>query len=561
MFSTALKIDQLNDFLNLSEECVLPVNKDVKTYEVKLRNNATRHSTSSTKKVLVGLSDCMTCSGCLTSSEDVILRNRGYEDIAKKLESEQWAVVSIAPQTAFMFAAVYRVSYQTAFRRLSYLLRKLGAKKVYDMQLADAVAVQQAILEFKRYVDISGSNLDGQNSSTITACTVAGNHSFNSTAHVASINRQLPIITSHCPGWTTYAEKNLGPNVVSKISNKSSSQQIQGMLIKTLGRILDTSKLKKSTVVGHAFNGGYHGLENWSISTDMPTKIYHVVTAPCYDKKVEAMRHQGVDLKKLYNRMGITVDAEVFVDDVLSTSDLQKIMELYNIDFDTLPEMDLDPVFTQDHAAIFSQMFGKMFGTDVHVPEPYTYIRPSLKYSQSGGFAQELKQFAKKYLGIPDAEFEETINPDYREATLRSGNRIMKFVLAYGFRNVQNMLQKIKKQEDCQIAYIEVMACPGGCFNGAGQVLIPPEKPRGLPYIGKLLDMFRGQNDVEPAKLASALYHESSDYVCTDQRTDVVAITNTVIPTFSSYVGTDIVGTRFESTDPGQKSSVAALKW
>lgn len=39
----------------------------------------------------------------------------------------------------------------------------------------------------------------------------------------------------------------------------------------------------------------------------------------------------------------------------------------------------------------------------------------------------------------------------------------------YGFRNIQKAVQAIKKNK-CPYKYIEMMACPGGCFSGGGQV-------------------------------------------------------------------------------------------
>jgi Iron only hydrogenase large subunit, C-terminal domain len=41
--------------------------------------------------------------------------------------------------------------------------------------------------------------------------------------------------------------------------------------------------------------------------------------------------------------------------------------------------------------------------------------------------------------------------------------------LVYGFRSIQNLVRRIKRGE-CKYAFVEVMACPGGCLNGGGQV-------------------------------------------------------------------------------------------
>ena len=67
-------------------------------------------------------------------------------------------------------------------------------------------------------------------------------------------------------------------------------------------------------------------------------------------------------------------------------------------------------------------------------------------------------------------------NKDLMEVSLKSVPRadgsqltLLTFAQAYGFRNIQNVMRKIK-QGKCQYDYVELMACPSGCVNGGGQV-------------------------------------------------------------------------------------------
>ena len=67
-------------------------------------------------------------------------------------------------------------------------------------------------------------------------------------------------------------------------------------------------------------------------------------------------------------------------------------------------------------------------------------------------------------------------NKDLMEVHLKSKPRadgsqltLLTFAQAYGFRNIQNVMRKIK-QGKCQYDYVELMACPSGCVNGGGQV-------------------------------------------------------------------------------------------
>lgn len=49
------------------------------------------------------------------------------------------------------------------------------------------------------------------------------------------------------------------------------------------------------------------------------------------------------------------------------------------------------------------------------------------------------------------------------------GETVLKFALCYGFRNLQNIVRKIKIGK-CDYHFLEVMACPSGCLNGGGQI-------------------------------------------------------------------------------------------
>lgn len=49
-----------------------------------------------------------------------------------------------------------------------------------------------------------------------------------------------------------------------------------------------------------------------------------------------------------------------------------------------------------------------------------------------------------------------------KEATLEvDGVVVLRFAIANGFRNIQNLVQKLKSKR-CPYDYVEVMACPSG---------------------------------------------------------------------------------------------------
>lgn len=49
------------------------------------------------------------------------------------------------------------------------------------------------------------------------------------------------------------------------------------------------------------------------------------------------------------------------------------------------------------------------------------------------------------------------------------GKPTLKMAKAYGFRNIQNIVQKIKRKK-CDYHFVEIMACPSGCNNGGAQI-------------------------------------------------------------------------------------------
>ena len=86
-------------------------------------------------------------------------------------------------------------------------------------------------------------------------------------------------------------------------------------------------------------------------------------------------------------------------------------------------------------------------------------------------------------------------NADFRETTLLVDGEVrLRFAFAYGFRNIQNVVQQLKRQK-CEFDFVEIMACPSGCVNGGGQIRSDLERVRevyeGLPRLSEPLDLPR----------------------------------------------------------------------
>lgn len=77
------------------------------------------------------------------------------------------------------------------------------------------------------------------------------------------------------------------------------------------------------------------------------------------------------------------------------------------------------------------------------------------------------------YVGLVPRAHVPCRNKDFQEVTLEhEGQVLLRFAAAYGFRNIQNLVQKLKRGR-CPYHYVEVMACPAGArccrLGGLGQ--------------------------------------------------------------------------------------------
>lgn len=85
----------------------------------------------------------------------------------------------------------------------------------------------------------------------------------------------------------------------------------------------------------------------------------------------------------------------------------------------------------------------------------------------SGGYLEHILYYAAKQLfdfDLKEISYETLRNQDFKEVNLKIGGEVkLRFAMAYGFRNIQNIVQKIKKG-NCSYDYIEIMACPSGTF-------------------------------------------------------------------------------------------------
>lgn len=228
-------------------------------------------------------------------------------------------------------------------------------------------------------------------------------------------NKNLPMLASSCPGWVCYAEKTHGSFILPYISTTRSAQQIMGMLVKEF--------LSKKLGVGS-------------------NRMYHVTVMPCYDKKLEASRED------FYSEVNQSKD----VDCVITSIEIEQMLDMHKLNLMDCEAISMDWPWD--------------------TPEPSTHMWAH-ESSGSGGFSDHIFKYAAKELfgmDVTHFEYKNLRNPDFREIVLeKDGQLLLRFAVANGFRNIQNLVQKLKRGKS-SYHYVEVMACPSGCLNGGAQI-------------------------------------------------------------------------------------------
>ncbi|NXL88009.1 NARFL factor, partial [Alectura lathami] len=264
--------------------------------------------------------------------------------------------------------------------------------------------------------------------------------------------KALPMLASACPGWICYAEKTHGSFIIPYISTTKSPQQVMGSLIK--GHFAEQQHLA-------------------------PAQIYHVTVMPCYDKKLEASRPD------FFSQEHQTRD----VDCVITTGEVLKLLEQEGV---SLSDVDPAPLDTLFCSAAEEELTGHAGGG-------------------SGGYLEHVYRHAAKELfgvQVDTIQYKPLKNKDFQEVTLeKDGAVLLQFALAYGFRNIQNLVQKLKRGK-CPYHYVEVMACPSGCLNGGGQIKQEGEPSKDwLQHVEKLYESLQPEVPEENRAVAE-LYEQ-----------------------------------------------------
>uniref|UniRef100_A0A8C1BLC9 Nuclear prelamin A recognition factor n=1 Tax=Cyprinus carpio carpio TaxID=630221 RepID=A0A8C1BLC9_CYPCA len=346
---------------------------------------ATGEVKESTSVQQVLLSACLSCDGCVSEDEGQRISQQNLEEINRVLalnkkcdtSKHKILVVSVCPQSLPFFAIKFQLDVPAAAKKLCGFLKSVGVHYVFDTTVAASFSILESQREFvQRYR--------------------RKHHDSNA----------MPMFTSSCPGWIRYAERVLGSLVTPHICTARSPQQIMGSLVKDF-----FARQQKLT----------------------PDQIFHVVVAPCFDKKLEAVREE------FYKSILEIRD----VDCVLTSGEILHLMEQSKVTVEEVDSAPLDHVFGETTDPGMTRHEGR----------------------GSEGFLEHIfKHAAKELFGLDVQEivYKTLRNRDFQEVALeRDGETLLQFAAVYGFRNIQTLVHRMRKGK-VPYQLVEVLSCPGG---------------------------------------------------------------------------------------------------
>ncbi|EPQ57538.1 iron hydrogenase [Gloeophyllum trabeum ATCC 11539] len=433
-FSGALTLTDLNDYITPSQACIKPVEqlnpvKEAETepgaastairidsggayYEVSTEDTS-RFSAKKLEPAQISLNDCLACSGCITSAESVLITLQSHTEVLNFLAANP------PPSDPAHKVPVLSVSPQS--------LASLAASLASSSSSPRPIPLPQILARIRKFArEVLGFEHVWDTTFARHLALLEHVREFRERkAHSSSAGSgsgrddvgRLPMLASACPGWICYAEKTHA-EMLPFIARTKSPQQVMGALVK------------------------YWLAPKWG---KRPDGVYHVALMPCYDKKLEASRSD------FYNEQYHTRD----VDCVITTGEFERLL--------------------------------REKGCDLSVPVPDSEEEEGIpdllehRGTSSGSYLQSIIDALSSSPSHPQDGLTlstSTLRADHTTYTLSarasgSSQPVFKGATCYGFRNLQNVVRRVGR-EGGAYDYVEVMACPGGCVNGGGQLKPPP---------------------------------------------------------------------------------------
>ena len=330
-------------------------------------------------------SECTFCGQCVAvcpvgALTELDHTNRLIKDLA---DPDKTVIVQTAPAVRAALGEEFALPAGTSVTgKMVAALRKLGFAKVFDTDFAADLTIME---EGTELLGRLGAFLNGDKSV------------------------KLPIITSCCPGWVNFFEKQF-PDLLDMPSSARSPQQMFGSIAKT------------------------YWAEKMGIKRE---NLIVVSVMPCLAKKFECERDE------------FKTNGDPDVNYSISTRELAALIKQTNINFMQLEDEDFDaPLGESTGAAV-------IFGATGGVME--AALRTA--YEIHTGKTLDNVDFE----GVRGIE-------NLKEATIDVDGFELKVAVAHGLGNARKLMNEIRAGRS-QYHAIEIMACPGGCIGGGGQPL------------------------------------------------------------------------------------------
>ena len=330
-------------------------------------------------------SECTFCGQCVAvcpvgALTELDHTNRLIKDLA---DPDKTVIVQTAPAVRAALGEEFALPAGTSVTgKMVAALRKRGFAKVFDTDFAADLTIME---EGTELLGRLGAFLNGDKSV------------------------KLPIITSCCPGWVNFFEKQF-PDLLDMPSSARSPQQMFGSIAKT------------------------YWAEKMGIKRE---NLIVVSVMPCLAKKFECERDE------------FKTNGDPDVNYSISTRELAALIKQTNINFMQLEDEDFDaPLGESTGAAV---IFGATGGV----------MEAALRTAYEIHTGKTLDNV--NFEGVRGIE-------NLKEATIDVDGFELKVAVAHGLGNARKLMNEIRAGKSKYHA-IEIMACPGGCIGGGGQPL------------------------------------------------------------------------------------------
>ncbi|MBR3697822.1 MAG: [Clostridia bacterium] len=337
--------------------------------------------------------DCTFCGQCIMSCPVGALREKdSTEEVWKMIHNpELFTIVQTAPAVRVALGEEFGYPIGTNVKgKMVTALRRLGFDKIFDTNTGADFTIMEEANEFVERISNGGT---------------------------------MPMMTSCCPAWVRFAEKNY-PDLLEHLSSCKSPHQMFGGVLKS-----------------------YYA----KVNNIDPAKIRVISVMPCIAKKFERTREE------------MESDNIRDVDSVITTRELARMIKQHDIEFSELEETEFDNPMGEASGA------AAIFGVTGGVME--AALRTAADVLEGKDLGRIDYEAVRGKEGI-------------KKATVTVAGKEIKIVVASSLKNARIIMEEIRNGK-ADYDFVEIMACPGGCIMGGGQP-IKSSKQRATIDIHKL---------------------------------------------------------------------------